>query len=164
MRKLFSMQNISRTVVLLSIVSLLNDVSSEMLIPVMPVYLQSIGFSVVWIGLLEGIAEATAGLSKIYFGRLSDTMQTRMPFVRIGYLLSAFAKPVTGLFSNVAIIFSARTADRLGKGIRTGARDAMLSDEATPQIKGTVFGFHRAMDTTGAAIGPLFALLFLYFK
>ena len=164
MRKIFSIQNISRTVILLSAVSLLNDVSSEMLIPVMPVYLQSIGFTMAWIGILEGMAEATAGLSKIYFGRLSDAMQVRMPFVRLGYLLSAFAKPVTGLFSNVTIIFSARTSDRLGKGIRTGARDAMLSDESTPETKGAVFGFHRSMDTMGAAIGPALALVFLIFN
>lgn len=157
------MQNISRTVVVLSMVSLLNDVSSEMLIPVMPVYLQSIGFTVAWIGLLEGVAEATAGLSKIYFGRLSDQLNSRMPFVRLGYFLSALAKPVTGLFHQVPIIFSARTADRLGKGLRTAARDALLSDESTPETKGAVFGFHRSMDTLGASIGPALALLFLFF-
>ena len=134
-----------------------------MLYPVMPFYLKSIGFSIVLIGLLEGFAEAVAGLSKGYFGKLSDNLHKRLPFVRLGYLLSAISKPMMAVFTFPFWIFSARTIDRMGKGIRTGARDAMLSDEATPQTKGRVFGFHRSMDTLGAAIGPLFALFFLYY-
>lgn len=154
---------ITRTIWILSLVSLFTDVASEMLYPVMPIYLKSIGFSIVLIGVLEGFAEATAGLSKGYFGKLSDNMGRRLPFVRWGYLLSAISKPMMAVLTFPIWIFSARTVDRLGKGIRTGARDAMLSDEATPQTKGTVFGFHRSMDTLGAVIGPLSALLFLYF-
>jgi MFS family permease len=154
---------ITRTIWILSLVSLFTDVASEMLYPVMPIYLKSIGFSIVLIGVLEGFAEATAGLSKGYFGKLSDNMGRRLPFVRWGYLLSAISKPMMAVLTFPIWIFSARTVDRLGKGIRTGARDAMLSDEATPQTKGTVFGFHRSMDTLGAVIGRLSALLFLYF-
>lgn len=154
---------ITRTIWVLSLVSLFTDIASEMLYPVMPIYLKSIGFSIVLIGILEGFAEATAGLSKGYFGKLSDTMGRRLPFVRWGYLLSAVSKPMMALFTFPAWIFTARTIDRLGKGIRTGARDAMLSDEATVRTKGTVFGFHRSMDTLGAVIGPLSALIFLYF-
>lgn len=128
----------------------------------MPVYLKQIGFSVFIIGILEGLAEATAGLSKSYFGKLSDINGRRLPFVRLGYLLSAVSKPMMGMLVYPIWIFFSRTTDRLGKGIRTGARDAMLSDEATPETKGRVFGLHRAMDTLGAVIGPSIALLYLY--
>lgn len=154
---------ITRTIWVLSLVSLFTDIASEMLYPVMPIYLKSIGFSIVLIGVLEGFAEAVAGLSKGYFGKLSDNMGRRVPFVRWGYLLSAFSKPLMAVFTFPLWIFSVRSLDRIGKGIRTGARDALLSDEATPETKGTVFGFHRSMDTLGAVIGPLSALIFLYF-
>jgi MFS family permease len=154
---------ISRTIWVLCFVSLFNDIGSEMLIPVMPVYLKSIGFSVLLIGILEGMAEAIAGLSKGYFGKLSDLKGRRMPFVQVGYLMSALAKPVMGLFTNAWWVFTARTADRLGKGVRTAARDALLSDEATPETKGRVFGLHRSFDTIGAICGPLLALIFLHY-
>lgn len=129
----------------------------------MPIYLKSIGFSVLLIGILEGFAEATAGLSKGYFGKLSDISSRRVPFVQIGYMFSAISKPMMAIFTFSLWIFLARTIDRFGKGIRTGARDAILSDEATPQTKGKVFGFHRSMDTFGAVLGPTLALLYLYF-
>lgn len=157
------MKVITRTVWILSVVSLFTDVASEMLYPVTPIYLKSIGFSVLLIGILEGFAEATAGISKGYFGKLSDNMGKRLPFVRLGYGLSAISKPMMALLTNVPWVFSARSLDRLGKGIRTGARDALLSDEATPETKGKVFGFHRAMDTFGAVLGPSLALLYLYY-
>ena len=153
----------TRTVLLVSFVSFFTDIASEMLYPVMPVYLQSIGFSVILIGVLEGMAEATAGLSKGYFGNYSDKIGSRVPFVRWGYSLSAISKPLMILFRFPLWVFFARTLDRLGKGVRTGARDAMLSDEATMENKGKVFGFHRALDTAGAAVGPFAALLFLYY-
>ena len=156
-------KTISKIVWVLSLVSLFTDMASEMLYPVMPIYLKSIGFSVVLIGILEGVAEAIAGLSKGYFGKLSDNSGKRLPFVQWGYLLSALSKPMMAVLTFPLWIFSARTIDRLGKGIRTGARDAMLSDEATPGKKATVFGFHRSMDTLGAVIGPLLALGFLYY-
>lgn len=157
------MKIITRAVWILSLVSLFTDIASEMLYPVLPVYLKEIGFSILLIGILEGFAEATAGLSKSYFGKLSDVSGKRLPFVRLGYLLSAVSKPMMAIIINPVWIFFARATDRLGKGIRTGARDAMLSDEATPETKGRVFGLHRAMDTLGAVIGPASALLFLYF-
>ncbi len=143
--------------------SLLTDTASEMLYPIMPLYLKSIGFSIVLIGILEGVAEATAGLSKGYFGQLSDISGRRVPFVQIGYAFSSISKPMMAIFTFPLWIFFARTIDRIGKGIRTGARDAILSDEATPDTKGKVFGFHRSMDTLGAVIGPSLALLYLYF-
>ncbi|RYZ54917.1 MAG: MFS transporter, partial [Sphingobacteriales bacterium] len=141
------MSVLTRNIWILSIVSLLTDVASEMLYPVMPVYLKSIQFSIVLIGVLEGFAEAFAGISKGYFGKMSDLSARRLPFIQWGYLLSALSKPMLGLFTNVWWIFTSRATDRLGKGIRTAARDALLSDESTPATKGRVFGFHRGMDT-----------------
>lgn len=154
---------ISRPVWILSLVSLFTDTASEMLYPIMPIYLKTIGFSIVLIGVLEGFAEALAGLSKGYFGKLSDNSGKRTPFVQFGYGLSAISKPMMALFIFPLWIFFARTIDRFGKGIRTGARDAILSHEATPETKGKIFGFHRAMDTFGAVVGPLIALLYLYY-
>ncbi len=153
---------ITRNIWILALVSLFTDMASEMLYPIMPVFLKSIGFSVVLIGVLEGLAEATAGLSKGYFGKWSDRSGRRLPFVQIGYALSAVSKPMMAAFVWPVWIFLARTVDRLGKGVRTGARDALLSDEATTATKGRVFGFHRAMDTLGAVLGPALALLYLH--
>ena len=155
---------LSRTVWMLSLVSLFTDMASEMLYPVMPLYLKQIGFTVLIIGVLEGVAEAVAGLSKSYFGGLSDRSGKRLPFVQAGYALSAISKPMMALFTNLVWIFTARTIDRLGKGLRTGARDAILSAEASRETKGAVFGFHRAMDTFGAVIGPAIALTWLHFN
>ncbi len=157
------MKNISRTVWILSLVSLFTDTASEMLYPILPIYLKSVGFSILLIGILEGMAEATAGLSKGYFGKLSDLSGRRVPFVQIGYTFSAISKPMMALFIFPLWIFFARTIDRFGKGIRTGARDAILSDEAEPHTKGEIFGFHRSMDTLGAVLGPSMALLYLYY-
>lgn len=157
------MKVITRNIWILSLISLFTDTASEMLYPIMPVYLKSIGFSILLIGILEGFAEATAGLSKGYFGKLSDSSGKRIPFVQIGYSLSAISKPIMGFFINPLWIFFSRTLDRLGKGIRTGARDAVLSDESTTETKGRVFGFHRSMDTFGAVLGPSLALLYLYY-
>ncbi|WP_439879581.1 MFS transporter [Pontibacter sp. MBLB2868] len=153
---------ISRIVLILSFVSLFADIASEMLYPVMPVYLNSIGFSVLLIGILEGVAQGAAGLSKGYFGRLSDRTGRRLPFIRWGYLLAALSKPLLALSTVPLWVFGARTLDRLGKGLRTGARDALLSDESSPETKGRIFGFHRSMDTLGASIGPSIALIYLY--
>ena len=158
------MKIINRTVWILSFVSLFADVASEMLYPIVPVYLKEIGFSIFLIGILEGVAEFTAGLSKGYFGKLSDEKGLRLPFIKSGYFLSAISKPMMAVFTFPIWIFLARTIDRLGKGLRTAARDALLSQNATPQTRSRVFGFHRSMDTLGAVIGPLTALLFLQFN
>jgi MFS family permease len=157
------MKAITRVIWILSLISLFNDVASEMLIPIMPLYLKSIGFSVFVIGLLEGFAEAFAGISKGYFGRISDNMGKRAPFVRWGYALSAIAKPMIVFIINPFWVLLGRTFDKLGKGLRTGARDAILSDESDHSDRGKVFGFHRSMDTVGAAIGPSIALIFLFY-
>lgn len=157
------MKIISRTVWILSFISMFADIASEMLYPVIPVYLKEIGFSVFLIGLLEGIAEFTAGISKGYFGKLSDEKGLRIPFIKSGYFLSALSKPMMAILTFPLWIFFSRTIDRLGKGLRTAARDALLSKEATLETKARVFSFHRGMDTLGAVIGPLLALLFLHF-
>src|SRR5688500_9477495 len=130
------MKFITRTVWILSIVSLFTDMASEMLYPVMPIYLSSIGFSIVLIGVLEGFADAATGLSKGYFGQLSDRTGRRLPFIQWGYALSTISKPLMALFVYPLWVFFARTLDKIGKGIRTGSRDALLSDEATIATKG----------------------------
>ncbi len=158
-----SKQIISKRLWLLGWISLFTDFASEMLYPIMPLYLKEIGFSMLGIGFLEGMAEAIAGLTKGYFGAWSDRTGKRVPFIQLGYALSALSKPLMAILQTPLWIFAVRSADRLGKGIRTGARDALLADEATPQTKGRVFGFHRSMDTIGAFAGPLIALVYLYF-
>ncbi len=151
----------TKTVLILSLISFFTDIASEMLYPIIPLYLKSLGFSIAFIGILEGVAESLAGLSKGYFGAWSDNLSKRVPFIRIGYSLSSISKPLMGLLPYPVWVFFARTMDRLGKGVRTSARDALLSDESTNETKGTVFGFHRSLDTLGAVVGPLitFALI-----
>lgn len=129
----------------------------------MPVYLKSIGFSVLLIGIFEGIAEAVAGLSKGYFGKLSDTRGKRLPFVQLGYALSAIGKSALAILNFPIWVAAMRAMDKLGKGVRTGARDALLSAETTKEHKGKIFGFNKAFDTIGAVAGPLLALFYLKF-
>lgn len=157
------MRIITRTILILSFVSLFADVASEMLYPIIPVYLKEIGFSVFWIGILEGFVNFAAGISKGYFGKLSDEKGIRLPFVKLGYFLSAISKPLIGFFTIPVWIFFVRTIDRLGKGVRVAAKDALLSQEATKETKARVFGFNRSLDTAGATIGPAIALIFLLF-
>jgi MFS family permease len=157
------MKVLNRTVWILSLVSLFADIASEMLYPVIPIFFQDIGYSAMLIGIVEGIAGFTSGISKGYFGKLSDEKGIRIPFIRGGYFLSSISKPMMAFFVYPLWFVFVRVVDRLGKGLRTAARDALLSQNATPQTKARVFGFHRGMDTLGAAIGPTLALLFLYF-
>lgn len=157
------MKKISKTVFLLSLVSLFADVASELLYPVLPLYLKSVGMGAIYIGILEGVADFVSGISKTFFGKWSDRIGIRMPFVWAGYMLSSFSKALIGLFVSPWWVLFTRSADRLGKGIRTSSRDAILSMEATEETKGAVFGFHRAMDTTGAFIGPILALIYLHY-
>lgn len=153
---------ITRNILYLSIISLFTDIASELLYPIIPLYLSSIGIGIMGIGMIEGAAETISAISKTYFGILSDRLQKRKIFVVIGYSLSALSKPLMILFPNYFYILFLRVTDRLGKGIRTAPRDALLSDESTALNKGRVFGFHRSMDTLGAAIGPVIALVLIY--
>lgn len=157
------MKKLPKQVVILSLISLFTDMASEMLYPITPIFLSSVlGASMVVVGLIEGLAEVTAGLLKGYFGVLSDKLGKRSVFVLLGYSLSALAKPLPGIFPNTLTVLVSRVTDRIGKGIRTAPRDALLASYAENNT-GAVFGFHRAMDTLGAVIGPLLALLMLNF-
>jgi MFS family permease len=154
---------ITYNVLILSLVSLFNDFASEMLIPVIPLYLREIGLTVTAIGVLEGIAEAIASVGKGYFGSLSDALGKRKPFILSGYILSALAKPLIAIWPSLAGAYTSRSLDRLGKGLRTSPRDAMLNQEAGHQNRGSIFGFHRAFDTAGAILGPLAVLLYIIY-
>jgi MFS family permease len=154
---------ISKQVFVLGLVSLFTDIASEMLYPVTPIFLTTVlGSSMALVGLIEGIAEVTAGLLKGYFGNLSDKIGKRSIFVVLGYGISALAKPLPGIFQNIPVVLSSRVSDRIGKGIRTAPRDALLASYSDGN-SGAVFGFHRGMDTLGAAIGPVAALILLNF-
>ncbi|MDQ3099591.1 MAG: MFS transporter [bacterium] len=153
----------TRNIILLSAISFFTDISSEMLYPVFPLYFQAIGYSIVMIGVLEGLAEVLAGVSKSVIGYYSDKLQKKRRFIIAGYGLSALAKPAIGLTQNFSGVSAARLADRFGKGIRTTPRDAILVEESDIEHRGIVFGFHRAMDTLGASIGPVITLLLLYY-
>ena len=156
------LKNIPRQVILLGLISLFTDMASEMLYPITPIFLSGVlGTSMALIGLIEGLAELTAGLLKGYFGFLSDKIGKRSIFVITGYSLSALSKPLPGLIPNTVIVFISRIADRTGKGIRTAPRDALLAGYADKNNKGAIFGFHRGMDTLGAVIGPLIGLFLL---
>lgn len=153
---------IPRQVLLLGLVSLFTDMASEMLYPVTPIFLSGVlGASMAIIGLIEGLAEVTAGILKGYFGFLSDKLGKRSIFVVIGYSLSAISKPLPGLLPSTIVVLLSRVTDRIGKGVRTAPRDALLAGYSEGGNSGTIFGFHRGMDTMGAVIGPLIALMLL---
>jgi MFS family permease len=155
------MKNLHKQVIILSLVSLFTDIASEMLYPITPIFLSSVlGASMAVVGIIEGMAEVTAGLLKGYFGVLSYKLGKRSVFVVLGYSLSSLAKPLPGIFPNTLTVLFSRITDRIGKGIRTAPRDALLASYSENNT-GAVFGFHRAMDTLGAVIGPLLTLLLL---
>ncbi|MBU0686713.1 MAG: MFS transporter [Candidatus Margulisbacteria bacterium] len=153
----------NRNIFILGMVSLFTDLSSQMIYPLIPEFLVGLGASKSLIGIIEGIAEGTASLFRTVFGRLSDKWKKRKLFVALGYGLSTIAKPFLYLSASWSQVLAVRFIDRTGKGIRTPARDALISDSAPANKKGAAFGFHRAMDRLGAAGGPLLALLILYF-
>lgn len=155
-------EGISRNVVILGAVSLLQDISSEMLYPVVPVFLTTVlaaPMSVV--GLIEGVAEFTAAVLKAVFGYWSDRLGRRRFFVSLGYGISAASRPLLPLAQSWTVVLAARLLDRFGKGVRTSPRDALLADASPAQHRGKVFGLHRALDTVGAVAGPLFAVALL---
>lgn len=155
---------IPKNVFFLGLVSLFNDIASEMIYPIIPIFLTSVlHVPVSIIGLIEGIAEATASITKFISGYVSDRIQKRKIFVTGGYGLSSVSKLLIGLAYSWPFVLFARFIDRLGKGIRTSARDSLLLQSATGKNKGFIFGFHRAMDSMGAVIGPLIALVLLFF-
>lgn len=144
---------------MLGFVSLLMDISSELIHSLLPVYLVTVmGASAVTLGLIEGFAEATALMVKVFSGSLSDYLGKRKSLAMLGYGLGALSKPLFAIASSTAMIFSARFVDRIGKGIRGAPRDAMVADLAPPQIRGAAYGLRQALDTVGAFTGPLLAL------
>jgi len=156
-------KKISKQVVLLGLVSFFTDFASEMLYPVTPIFLTSVlGASMSLVGLIEGFAEITAGFLKGYFGSLSDKIGKRSVFVVAGYSLSGIVKSLPGILATIPVVIFSRIGDRIGKGIRTAPRDALLASYAG-ENSGAVFGFHRSMDTFGAVVGPLAALILLHF-
>jgi len=147
-----------RNVVVLSWVSFFQDAASEMLYPVLPLFLTTvIGAPVAIVGLIEGIAEGTASVMKVVSGRLAD-VRKRRPLVALGYGLSSIAKPMIGLAQTWPFVLVGRFVDRTGKGIRTSPRDALIADDTPASQRGRAFGFHRAADTAGAVCGPLIGL------
>jgi MFS family permease len=157
-------QKIPRNVWVLGLVSFFNDVASEMVYPIVPIFMtQVLKASTTAVGLVEGIAESTAALTKFIFGYLSDKFQKRKPFVAFGYTFSALSKGVIGLASSWPLVLFSRFLDRLGKGLRTGSRDALLLQNTDEKNKGFIFGFHRAFDSAGAVLGPILGLLLIYF-
>jgi len=148
-----------RAIVTLGWVSFFTDVASEMVYPVIPLFLVSVlGAPAAVLGAMEGAAEALVCMMKGFSGWHSDRLGRRAPYVRAGYGLSALSKPLLALAFSWPLVFVARMADRLGKGLRTTARDAMIADAAPPAGLGGAFGFHRAMDTSGAIVGVLAAM------
>jgi len=155
---------ISKNVFVLGLVSFFNDIASEMIYPIVPIFLTSIlGAPVAIVGLIEGIAESTASILKVISGWLSDKWQKRKPFVVAGYLFSAISKILLSLAYSWPFVLFARFVDRFGKGTRTSARDALITESSENKVRGRAFGFHRTLDTLGAVVGPLIALLAIHF-
>jgi MFS family permease len=146
------------TVVALGVASLLTDLSSEMIYPLLPIFLTTVlGAGAISLGVIEGVAESTASILKIVSGRLTDRSGRRKPLVLAGYGLSGLVRPLIGLAGSWPVVAVLRFTDRIGKGLRTSPSDALIADVTDPAIRGAAFGFHRAMDHAGAVLGPLLA-------
>lgn len=147
---------------LLGTASLFMDVSSELVHSLLPVFMAGVlGASVLTIGIIEGVAEATVAVTKVFSGALSDYLRHRKWIVVFGYALTAFTKPLFPLAQSVAWVFSARFIDRIGKGIRGAPRDALIADITPPELRGAAYGLRQALDSAGAVIGPLLAVGFM---
>jgi len=155
-------REIPRGVWALGLVSLLMDLSSEMIHALLPLYLVTVlGASMVTVGIIEGIAEATTSIVKIFSGALSDRLGKRKLLAAAGYGLAAFTKPVFPLAPTIAWLVAARLVDRIGKGIRGSPRDALIADLTAPDLRGASFGLRQSLDTIGAVLGPLVAMAFM---
>lgn len=150
---------IPRTVWALGLVSFFMDVSSETIHALLPLFLTTtLGASVSVVGLIDGIAEATASISKVFSGYISDRIGRRKPLILFGYGLGAITKPIFAIATGSAIVFGARFADRIGKGIRGAPRDALVADVTPDAIRGRAYGLRQSLDTAGAFVGPLLAI------
>lgn len=151
---------LTRTVVLVSVASLLTDVSSEMVYPLLPFFLMTqLGAGARWLGVIEGVVESLASLLRVVSGTLSDLVRRRKALTVSGYALSVCGKAVLALAGSAGVVLAGRLIDRIGKGIRTAPRDALIAESVPAEVRGRAFGFHRAMDTTGAAAGVTLAWL-----
>uniref|UniRef100_A0A7V0Z7A2 MFS transporter n=1 Tax=candidate division WOR-3 bacterium TaxID=2052148 RepID=A0A7V0Z7A2_UNCW3 len=154
---------LTRNVIILGLVSLFTDLSTEMSYAIIPIFLKEVlKAQPVFIGLVEAIAESTASILKTFSGYISDRLRKRKLFIFIGYTLSAIVKPLLALATHGWHILIVRFADRFGKGIRTAPRDALIAESTKEAFYGRTYGFHRAMDTMGAILGPLFAFMILF--
>ena len=150
---------IPRTVWALGLVSLFMDISSETIHALLPLFLTAtLGASVALVGLIDGVAEATASIAKVFSGYLSDRLRKRKMLILTGYGLAAVTKPLFALAGSPAVVFGARFADRIGKGLRGAPRDALVADVTPPEIRGRAFGLRQSLDTVGAFGGPLLAI------
>ena len=148
-----------RTVVALGLTSLFADIGSEMIFPLLPVLVVSLGATPAFVGLIEGVADAVASILKYFSGVYADRIHRKKPFVLAGYSIAALTRPLLALATFPWHVLTLRTLDRIGKGIRTAPRDALIADAAREGEAGKAFGFHRAMDHTGAIAGPLLGTL-----
>ena len=156
-------KKIPRSVWILGVVSFFNDMASEMLYPLLPIFItQVLGAPVAILGLIDGVAEGAAAGFKVVFGRWSDRIGKRRPFVFSGYLASTASKLVVAASTTWGLVFVGRLLDKFGKGVRTGARDALLLSESNSMNRGLVFGVQQSLDSAGAVAGPLLALLLLH--
>jgi MFS family permease len=147
-----------RTVWMLGMVSLLMDSSSELVHALLPVFMTSVlGASMLEVGVVEGIAEGTAAITKLFSGTLSDRLGRRKPLVALGYGLAALSKPLFPLATSISLVLGARFMDRIGKGIRGAPRDALIADVTPAELRGTAYGLRQALDSVGAVVGPLAA-------
>jgi MFS family permease len=154
---------ISGNVLILGLVSFLTDVSSEMIYPLLPLFVASLpGGSAAFLGLIEGAAETTASLLKLVSGSYSDRVRSRKGLVLAGYGVSSLARPLIALAGSPLGVLLVRMSDRVGKGVRTSPRDALIAESTPPESRGKAFGFHRSMDHAGAVVGPLLATAALY--
>ena len=161
-RSLFRWREIPGSVWALGLVSLFMDLSSEMIHALLPLYLVTVlGASTLTVGFIEGIAEATASITKIFSGALSDYLGKRKLLAALGYGLAAVTKPVFPMASSIAALTAARFVDRIGKGIRGAPRDALVADLTPADLRGTAFGLRQSLDTVGAVLGPLAAIVFM---
>ncbi len=138
------------------------DISSELIHSLLPIFMSAVlGTSMATIGVVEGVAEATAAVTKVFSGAVSDYLGKRKALLLLGYGLAAFTKPVFPLANSIGWVFAARFIDRIGKGIRGAPRNALVADLTPPQLRGTAYGLRQAMDSIGAFIGPLLAVVFM---
>jgi MFS family permease len=155
-------QGIPRTVWALGFVSMFMDISSEMIHGLLPVFLVSVlSSSAIFVGLIEGVAEATALITKTFSGALSDWLGKRKALVFAGYALATLTKPLFAMATGVGLVFTARFLDRIGKGVRGAPRDALIADVTLPDFRGAAYGLRQSLDTVGAFVGPLLAMVLM---